>query len=79
MPANVSMTLEDWRGAMKRVRIRTIQIIEADDPLVLADLLHRRKFQKFFAPLDPRKGAHIEGVSRDDLTKALEKDGFIVE
>lgn len=79
LPANVSMTLEDWRGAMKRVRIKTIQVIEADDPLVLADLLHRRKFVKFFAPLDPKKAAHIEGVSRDDLTKALEKDGFIVD
>lgn len=79
LPTNVSMTLEDWRGAMKRVRIRTIQVIEADDPLVLADLLHRRKFTKYFAALDPKKAANITGVSREDLAKALEKDGFIVD
>lgn len=79
LPTNVMMTLEDWRGAMKRVRIRTLQIIEADDPLVMADLIHRRRFAKYFADLDPRKIAAIHGVSREDLTKALEKDGFIVE
>lgn len=79
LPANVMMTLEDWRGAMKRVRIRTLQIIEAEDPLVMADLLHRRKFQKFFADIDPKRMAAIQAVSREDLTKALEKDGFIVE
>jgi hypothetical protein len=79
LPSNVMMTLEDWRGAMKRVRITTLQIIEADDPLILADLLHRRKFAKYFATIDTKKAAAIQAVSRDDLTKALEKDGFIVE
>ena len=33
-------------GAMmapKRVRLRTLHILESDDPLVMADLLHRRR------------------------------------
>lgn len=79
LPANVMMTLEDWRGALKRVRIRSLLVIEADDPLVMADLLHRRRFAKYFVELDPKKVAAIHEDTRDDLAKALEKDGFIVE
>lgn len=79
LPANVMMTLEDWRGAMKRVRLRTIHVLEADDHLVMADLLHRRRMNKHFQPLDPRKVVAIQGVSKAALAKALEKDGFIVE
>lgn len=79
LPANVMTTLEDWRGAIKRIRLRTIHVLEADDPLVMADLLHRRKFNKFFKDLDPRKIVGFGGIGKTDLGKALEKEGFIVE
>ena len=79
LPANVMTTLEDWRGAIKRVRLRTVHILEADDPLVMADLLHRRKFNKHFRNLDPRKMVGFGGINKADLAKALEKEGFIVD
>ena len=79
LPANVMTTLEDWRGGMKRVRLRTLQILETDDPLVLADLLHRRRFRKFLAPVDSQKTAVYTKISKAELAKQLEKDGFIVE
>lgn len=79
LPANVMMTLEDWRGAMKRVRMRTIHVLEADDPLVMADLLHRRRLTKHLQAIDARRVVTINGVSKSALAKALEKDGFIVE
>jgi len=79
LPANVTMTLEDWRGAMKRVRLRTIHVLETDDPLVMADLLHRRRFSKLLQDVDPKKMVIYEGISRPDMAKALEKDGFIVD
>lgn len=79
LPANVMTTLEDWRGAMKQVRLRTIQVIESDDPLVMADLIHRRKFQKFLLALDGRQVVRYEDITREELAKALEKEGFIVE
>jgi hypothetical protein len=79
LPRNVAMTLEDWMGGMKRVRVRTIQIIESDDTLVMADLLHRRKYKKFFRAIDPRQTAIYEDIPLDELSKLLEKDGFIVE
>lgn len=79
LPANVMTTLEDWRGAMKKVRIRTIEIIESDDPLVMADLLHRRKFQKFLSQIDTRQVVQYGEITREEIARALEKDGFIVE
>ena len=79
LPSNVMTTLEDWRGGMKRVRLRMMAVLETDDPLVLADLLHRRRFKKFLAPVDMHKTAVYARISKDDLTKELERDGFIVE
>lgn len=79
LPVNVMTTLEDWRGAMKRVRLRTVHILESDDPLVIADLLHRRRFRKHLEQADPRLMLTYNGISRTELAKALEKDGFIVE
>ncbi len=79
LPANVMTTLEDWRGGMKQVRIRTIQVVESDDPLVIADLIHRKKFQEFLTPLDGRQVVKATGIERDDLIRQLEKEGFIVE
>ncbi len=79
LPSNVMATLEDWGGAIKRVRIKTYHVIESDDPLVMADLVHRRKFAKFFEAIDPHKTVRYDGMARVDLEKALEKEGFIVE
>lgn len=79
LPANVVTTLEDWQGALKSVRLRTMHILEADDPLVLADLMHRRRFDKHFSAIDPKKTIAYSGISRADLLKALEKEGFIVK
>ncbi len=79
LPSNVMTTLDDWRGGMKRVRLKTMQVLETDDPLVLADLLHRRRFKKFLLPLDPHKNATYAKITKAELAKQLEKDGFIVE
>lgn len=78
LPANVMMTLEDWRGGVRHLRIRTIEVLEVDDSLVMADLQHRRKFKKFLKPIDPNQFIEYSGVDAEDLTKQLEKDGFIV-
>lgn len=79
LPSNVLTTLDDWRGGMKRVRLRTVHVLESDDPLVMADLLHRRRFSKHFEQLDPRKTVSIARVSKADLAKELEKEGFVVD
>lgn len=78
LPPNVLTTLDDWRGGMKRVRLKTLHILESDDPLVMADLMHRRRFNKHFEPLDPRKTVSFVRISKTDLAKELEKEGFVV-
>ena len=79
LPTNVMTTLEDWRGAMKRVHLRSLHVLESDDPLVMADLQHRRRFKKCLKAIDPKKLVAYTGISRAELAKSLEKDGFIVE
>ncbi len=79
LPANVMTTLDDWRGGVKRVRLKTLQILETDDPLVLADLLHRRRIKKFLLPVDAHLVATYSKISRAELLKELEKDGFVVD
>ncbi len=79
LPANVLRTLEDWCGGMKRVHLRTIHILETTDPLVMADLLHRRKLSKYLQPIEPSTILRYNAVSRAELAKLLEKEGFVVE
>ncbi|HRI87829.1 MAG TPA: hypothetical protein PK869_06185, partial [Candidatus Hydrogenedentes bacterium] len=62
-----------------RVRLRTLHVLESDDPLVMADLLHRRRFAKHFENLDPRKIVAVARISKADLAKELEKEGFVVD
>ncbi len=78
LPRNVMMTLEDWRGGLRRVKLKTLTVLEVDDPLVMADLQHRRKFKKFITPIDSNR--YIEYLEDpSELIKQLEKDGFIVD
>ena len=79
LPANVMTTMDDWRGGLRRVRLRTVQIIESDDRLVMADLMHRRKFKKYLQPIDPQLATGVGKIGKADLIKLLEKEGFIVE
>lgn len=79
LPPNVMTTLDDWRGGLRRVRLRSIHVLEAEDSLVMADLQHRRKFKKNFKTIDPHKTITYHNVSKAELTKQLEKEGFIVD
>jgi hypothetical protein len=78
LPANVTMTLDDWGGGMKRIRVRTVHVLESDDPLVIADLMHRRRFQKFFSSIDPNKMVLYGNITKSELAKTLEKEGFVI-
>lgn len=79
LPANVMTTLDDWRGGLRRLRLRTIHILESDDPLVMADLMHRRKYKKYLTALDPSRMVAYVKLPKGEFAKQLEKDGFIVE
>lgn len=79
LPANVRATLDDWRGGVKRIRLRTCHVIETDDPMVMLDLSHRKRLVKYLEPVDPHKSVRYRGASRAELVKILEKEGFVIE
>ncbi len=79
LPRNVTTTLEDWRGGMKRVRLRTVHVLESDDPLVVADLMHRNRLNKHFEAVDSKRLVRCRDFDRNELGRLLEKEGFIVE
>ncbi len=79
LPRNVLTTLEDWRGSMKRVRVRTVQVIEADDPLVMADVQHRKRIAKHIDPVPLDRVAVLKKTRKSELKALLEKEGFVVE
>jgi len=79
LPSNVLATLEDWQGAVRRVYVRTYTVIETEDSLTLADLMHRKKVQRFVKPLDASRVVLVDNGDIAELTKTLEKEGFVVE
>ncbi len=79
LPENVATTLEEWFGSVKRVRLKTLHVIESDDPLVIAELLHRKPFAQRLSKVDPNHTVAYSKISKKELMKRLEKDGFIIE
>ena len=79
LPENVLITLKDWRGAAKQVRLRTWHVIETDDPLVIAEIEHNRRWKPCVEAIDARKALRYRDMSRAELKRALEKDGYIVK
>ncbi|MCK5862778.1 MAG: helicase-associated domain-containing protein [Candidatus Hydrogenedentes bacterium] len=79
LPENVLITLKDWRGGAKQVRIRTWHVIEADDPLVITELAHHQHWKKQLDSIDPHKTLRYHDLSRAELKRTLEKDGYIVK
>ena len=79
LPPNVVMTLEDWMGGMKRVKIRTLHIVESEDPLVIAEIAHQRRYNQYIQHIDPNSMLNYKGISKAKLAKLLEKDGYLID
>ncbi|MEA3365275.1 MAG: helicase-associated domain-containing protein, partial [Candidatus Hydrogenedentes bacterium] len=79
LPRNVLTTIEGWRGGMKRVRLRTVQVLEAEDPLVMADVRHRKRVAKHVDPIETERMVVLKKARKSELKKLLEKEGFVVE
>ncbi len=79
LPSNVLTTLQDWCGSVKRIRLRTIHILESDDPLVIADIGNRRRFKKHLHNLDSGRVLEYNGITKREFAKELEKEGFVVD
>ena len=65
---------------MKRVKIRRMGLIEADDDLILMELLSRKKFKKYLdEDCKPKKFVVFDSISARKLKKLLEDEGYLVE
>ncbi len=78
LPPNVLSTLETWRGGMKQVRVRTLHVIESDDPIVMAELRSRRTLAEYLENIDSQRTVAFSRTTKKDLVKRLEKEGFVV-
>lgn len=78
LPENVALTLRDWCGTAKHVRLRTYHVVEADDPLIIAELEHKDEWRTHVVPIESSKVLRYHGIARAQLKKVLEKEGYIV-
>ncbi len=79
IPSIVISAMEDWLHTIKRVKVRSVILIEAQDSLIIADLLHRKKLAGIFHPITEKQTLYTRGKLLSEIKSLLEKEGFVVE
>jgi len=79
IPDIVISTIEDWMHTIKRVKIRSVILIEAQDSVIIADLMHRKKLMNILHRVSPNQMVYARGVLLSEIKGLLEKEGFVVE
>jgi len=80
LPNNVVSVLRGWDSGMKRVKVRRLGLVEADDDLILMELLSRKKFKKYLNDQGkPTKFVVFDTISSRKLKELLEEEGYLVE
>ncbi len=79
IPEIIISTIEDWLHTVKRVKVRPVILIEAQDPVILADLTHRKKIVENLHLTPPNNTIYASGVLLSEVKSLLEKEGFVVE
>ena len=72
LPENVLLTLQEWERESKRVRIRTVTILETDDQYLLEELKSYKTIRHHIRGELPYV-LEIEGKSANKLKKEIEK------
>jgi hypothetical protein len=77
VPENVLKTIDDWSERSKKIRIKTITVIEADDEYLLAEIAGLKGMDSCkFNPLSNM--AEIDQAEADKIKKILVKNGKYV-
>jgi len=79
IPPIVITTMEDWLHTIKRVKMCHVILIEAQDSLIIADLLHRKKLAGILHPITKDQTIYARGKLFSEIKSLLEKEGFVVE
>lgn len=79
IPDIVISTMEDWMHTVKRVKVRPVILIEAQDSVVITDLMHRKKLSDLLHLATPNQTVYARGILLSEIKTLLEKEGFVVE
>lgn len=77
IPANVAHEIKDWASSKRSVTLSESILVEAEDPILLAEILSR--FPKDFVRVAPGTLKYLGGGKRAALEKRLAKRGFFTD
>lgn len=75
LPQNVLATLQGWKEAMKKICIRTISILETEDPYLLAELKSYKTIHRYMQR-DIQNAVQIKPGQKKALKREIEKKQF---
>jgi len=78
LPDNVTRSLHGWGEKVGRVKIRTITVIETDDPLLLAEIAHIKSIKNMMLS-QPQHIIEIPSAQQKQAKTAIEKNGWLVQ
>ena len=79
LPANVIRSLEDWQAKAGRVRIRTVTVLEANDALLLQELMHLKGVGTCLEGEIPHAAVISPTADRAQIKATAEKNGWLVD
>jgi len=74
MPSNVKEAFADWEEQSKRIRIRTVSIIEADDPYLLEEIQHYRGMKNLIEPEGMKPVIILQAGAEKKVKAQIEKN-----
>jgi hypothetical protein len=74
LPENVSRALSDWEKQIGRIRLRQVTVLECDDPVLLAEILHYKGMGAFVQG-KISAAAVVDERATKKIKKIIEKQG----
>lgn len=78
LPENVIRSFDDWQAKVGRIRIRSVTILEADDDLLLQELIHTRGMDRHASDI-LEHAVVIDDDAKRKVKTLAEKNGWLVE
>lgn len=73
VPENILRALDDWQTQSQRIKIRTVTLLETDDPVLLEEILHYKGMEQL-AEERIQAAAVIDQQNAPKIKKLLEKN-----
>ncbi len=76
VPDNIITTLTEWEAKSKKIKIRTITVLETDDPYLLEELKSYKTMQKYLKRNLPH-AVEIDAKAANQVKRECEKKNHI--